>query len=252
MLRDVTLGTYYDKEGLLHSLDARVKLLFLLIFIFSLFYFSSFVTLFFSFCIISILLYLSRVPLSYLFRGQKKLIIFLFLVSIIIYFTEEDGLRRAIFSFSRMILTLLSSALLSATTRPSDIARGIEKTFGRGIFYKAMHNFSTIIMIAFRFIPLLSEEAGKIMDSQASRGADFTSSSPLKRAKATLPILVPLFCNAYHRADELALAMDSRGFGEGRTTKFYELKLKKRDYIFLLLIFFYFVTSFILEKKLWL
>lgn len=252
MLRDVTLGKYYNKEGIIHSLDGRVKLLFLLLFIFSLFFFSSFTVLLFSFCFISILVFLSRIPLSYLFKGQKKLIIFLFLVSVVIYFTEDDGLRRAIFSFSRMILTLLSSALLSATTRPSDIARGIEKTFARGIFYKAMHTFSTIIMIAFRFIPLLSEEAGKIMDSQASRGADFTSSSPLKRAKATLPILVPLFCNAYHRADELALAMDSRGFGEGKTTKLYELKFEKRDYIFLFIIFFYFVTSFILEKKLWL
>lgn len=252
MLRDVTLGKYYNKDGVIHHLDGRVKLLFLLLFIFSLFYFSSFSTLFFSFCFISILVVLSRVPFSYLFKGQKKLIIFLFIVSVIIYFTEDDGLRRAIFSFSRMLLTLLSSALLSATTRPSDIARGIEKTFGHGIFYKPIHIFSTIIMIAFRFIPLLSEEAGKIMDSQASRGADFTSSSPLKRAKATLPILIPLFCNAYHRADELALAMDSRGFGEGKTTKLYELKLEKRDYVFLFLLSLYFVTSFVLERKLWL
>jgi energy-coupling factor transport system permease protein len=144
---------------------------------------------------------------------------------------HEGGLFRGLFLASRILLLVSTAALLTATTAPVELADGIEDLLSplERLHFPA-HELAMMITIALRFIPTLYEEAQKITRAQAARGADFAEGGPIRRARAMLPVLVPLTIGAFRRADELAEAMESRGYrgGEGRT-RYRELRFRARD-----------------------
>ena len=245
MLKDITLGQYYPVASPLHRLDPRVKLMGTLVFLISLFVADAWpcyllATLFLGACI-----RVSRVPLGFILRGLKT-VIFLLLFSVafnlfltpgetlvqvwIIRITRE-GLLQAGYMAVRLIYLIMGSSLMTFTTTPNSLTDGLEKGLGfLKVFRVPVHEIAMTMSIALRFIPLLTEEADKIMKAQMARGADFESGSLLQRIKALIPLLVPLFISAFRRASDLAMAMEARCYrgGEGRT-KLYPLQYQKRD-----------------------
>lgn len=245
---DISLGRLWKGENPLSQFDSRSKMAFLLVYIASLFYFSALSTLLFSALVLFAVILISRIPLSYITKGLlKPLILFLFFALLILLF-EENGLRRSLFMLTRLTLTVLSSTMLTLTTRPLEIAKGIEKSFGKGKLKKPVRILATIIMIAFRFLPILVDEANRIADAQKSRGCSFEEKGIVKKCRAYLPLLVPLFVSAFRRADALALAMDARGYSTGGATSLNPVRYGRRDVILYVLIVIYALICFSLEK----
>jgi len=250
MLKDITLGQYYPVDSVLHRLDPRTKLAGTLVFLVSLFvtgsiYGYALATVFLAFCIL-----LCRVPFRFLTRGLKAILILLVIsVSFNIFLTDGtvifqigplkatwEGLKLAAFMAVRLIYLVVGSSLLTLTTTPNHLTDGLERSLG---FLKKIkvpvHEISMMMSIALRFIPILVEEADKIMKAQTARGADFETGSLLERGKALMPVLVPLFVSAFRRADELAIAMESRCYHGGRgRTRMNVLVMQQRDYLGLL------------------
>ncbi len=245
MLKDITLGQYYPVASPVHRLDPRVKLMGTLIFLISLFVADAWpcyllATLFLGGCI-----GLSRVPLGYILRGLKT-VIFLLLFSVVfnifltpgqvlvqvwIFRITREGLVQGAYMAVRLIYLIMGSSLMTFTTTPNSLTDGLEKGLGfLRVFRVPVHELAMTMSIALRFIPLLTEEADKIMKAQMARGADFESGSLVQRAKALIPLLVPLFISAFRRATDLAMAMESRCYrgGAGRT-KMYPLRYQGRD-----------------------
>ena len=250
-MTEISLGRYWKGENPLSLLDSRTKLFSLILYIVTLFYFSSLVTLAFSAVFLIFVIAVSRIPIRYMTKGLLKPFILFLLFALLIVLFEENGFRRAFFMVSRLVLTVLSSSLLTLTTRPKDIAGGIEKALGKGILKKSVHTLATIIMIAFRFLPLLVDEAGRIADAQKSRGCSFEDKTIVGKCRASLPLLVPLFVSAFHRADELALAFDARGYSEKGGTRLYPMRYTAKDAWGYIMIILYAVLCLVLEKFLY-
>ncbi len=252
MLREMTLGQYYQAESRLHRLDPRVKLVGTLVFIISLFISQKIacyaVATIFLICMIR----LSKVPFSYMVRGMKA-IVFIMLITVIfnlfltpgetfahfwIFNITKEGLKNAIYTAIRLAYLILGSTLMTLTTTPNDLTDGLERGLGfMRVFKLPVHEIAMMMSIALRFIPILLEETDKIMKAQQARGADFESGGLIKRARAMVPLLVPLFVSAFRRANDLALAMEARCYhgGDGRT-KMKPLSYKacdKRAYVIL-------------------
>ena len=236
MIRDITIGQYYPA-------DSRVKLAGTIIFIVSLFLFSSFTGYIVVALFLGTVIKLSKVPFKFIVKGLRAVFILLmFTVVFNMFLTPgkelvhffgitEEGLRVAVFMGIRLILLIIGSSLLTLTTSPNQLTDGMEK--GLSVFKKIglpVHEIAMMMSIALRFIPILLEETDKIMKAQSARGADFETGGFIKKAKALIPILVPLFVSAFRRAIDLAMAMEARCYhgGEGRT-KMKPLKYKKRD-----------------------
>ena len=246
MIRDITIGQYYPADSVIHKLDPRVKLAGTIIFIVSLFLFSSFTGYIVVALFLGTVIKLSKVPFKFIVKGLKAIFILLmFTVVFNMFLTPgkelvhffgnvritEEGLRVAVFMGIRLILLIIGSSLLTLTTSPNQLTDGMEK--GLSVFKKVgfpVHEIDMMMSIALRFIPILLEETDKIMKAQSARGADFETGGFIKKAKALIPILVPLFVSAFRRAIDLAMAMEARCYhgGEGRT-KMKPLKYKKRD-----------------------
>lgn len=251
MISDISLGRYWKGENPLSSLDSRTKLFSLILYIITLFYFSGITTLFFSFLFLFSVIKVSRIPLKYITRGLlRPFLLFLFFAFLIAFF-EENGIRRAFFTMSRLVLTVLSSSMLTLTTRPKDIAGGIEKAFGTGLLKRPVHIFATVIMIAFRFLPLLQDEAERIVDAQKSRGCSFEEKTISGKCRQAIPLLVPLFVSAFHRADELALAFDARLYSEEGSTRLYPIRYTAKDKWGYLIVLLYAALCFVIEKLLY-
>jgi len=235
MLKNITLGQYFPGESFIHRLDPRTKLLATVALIAIVFVargFSGFLLIaaFVLFCAVS-----TGIHLKFLFRGLKPLmfiIIFTFvlnlffqtggneLVHIGFLRITDNGLRTASFMAVRLILLVVCSQLLTLTTSPISLTDGLETLFRPlQVIHFPAHEIAMMMSIALRFIPTLMDEADKIMKAQKARGANFETGSILARAKAMVPLLVPLFVGAFRRAEELALAMDARCYrgGAGRT-----------------------------------
>jgi len=235
MLKNITLGQYFPGESFIHRLDPRTKLLATIALIAIVFVargFSGFLLIaaFVLFCAVS-----TGIHLKFLFRGLKPLmfiIIFTFvlnlffqtggneLVHIGFLRITDNGLRTASFMAVRLILLVVCSQLLTLTTSPISLTDGLETLFRPlQVIHFPAHEIAMMMSIALRFIPTLMDEADKIMKAQKARGANFETGSILARAKAMVPLLVPLFVGAFRRAEELALAMDARCYrgGAGRT-----------------------------------
>ena len=248
MFKNVTLGQYFPGESFVHRLDPRTKLLATIALIAVVFVSSGFA----GFIVIAAFVLLTAmstgVHLKFLFKGLKPIffiILFTFILNLFFQQTGEvlvefwiikittGGLRMAGFMAARLILLVVASQLLTLTTSPISLTDGLEslmRPFTK-IGFPA-HEIAMMMSIALRFIPTLMDEADKIMKAQKARGADFENGNILKRAKAMIPLLVPLFVGAFRRADELALAMDARCYrgGEGRT-RMNQLKYSHRDAI---------------------
>lgn len=245
MIRDITIGQYYPADSVLHKLDPRVKLFATLIYIITIFLAKTV----WQYALITLVVYivikLSKVPFRFMMKGIKPImfvIIFAFLMNI--FFTRgtpifsvwrisiaREGIELAFLMATRLILLIVGTSLLTLTSSPIRLTDGLEQSFGplKKLGFPA-HELAMMMTIALRFIPTLLEETDKIMKAQQARGADFESGNIFKRAKSLIPLLVPLFIAAFKRADELANAMEARGYrgGEGRT-KLNPLVYKKRD-----------------------
>ena len=214
MLKDINLGRYFDSSSFLHLLDSRTKLVFLLFYIVCVFLADTVVQCAVVLLVLVALIALSRVSLSFMLRGLRTPLIVLLAVDILNILLLDDGLHFSILLSLRMIEVVLASNLLTLTTRPREIADGLEKGLGwLKVFRFPVHDFATMVAIAFRFVPILTQEARDLMDAQKMRGADFSHGNIVRRARALGPLTVTVFASAFRRADELSLAMDSRLYG---------------------------------------
>lgn len=241
MFREMTLGQYYQTESRLHRLDPRVKLMGTLIFIISLFIMPKVASYVIATVFLICLIKLSRVPFGYMIRGMKTIALIMMITVVFNLFLTpgeplirflsltitREGLRNALFTAVRLTYLILGSTLMTLTTTPNDLTDGLEKGLGfMKLFKLPVHEIAMMMSIALRFIPILLEETDKIMKAQQARGADFESGGLIKRSRALVPLLVPLFVSAFRRANDLALAMEARCYqgGEGRT------KMKPLEY----------------------
>ena len=264
MLRDITIGQYYPADSVIHKLDPRTKLMATMIYILSLFIFRSLA----GFAAVTLGLFLvillSKVPIGYLVKGLKAIVVILLITVIFNLFLTpgetiwsfwklritEEGLRNAAFMTVRLIYLILGSSILTLTTTPNQLTDGLEKSLRPlNKIRVPVHEIAMMMSIALRFIPILIEETDKIMKAQLARGADFESGNLVKKAKAMVPLLVPLFISAFRRANDLALAMEARCYhgGEGRT-KMKPLKYKGVDGVAYLLIAAYFAAVILLRR----
>ena len=255
MIREITIGQYYPADSVIHRLDPRVKIVATLIFIISLFMFDSFIGYAIVVAFLAMCILLSKVPFSYMVKGLKAIFMILMLTVVInmlmtpgepmVSFYKltitKEGFRQAIFMALRLILLIIGSSVMTLTTTPNNLTDAMESLLKPLKRFKApVHEIAMMMSIALSFIPILIEETDKIMKAQMARGADFENGNIIKRAKAMVPILVPLFVSAFRRANELAMAMEARCYhgSEGRT-KMKPLKYAKRDKIAYLCMFAY-------------
>ena len=261
MLKDITIGQYFPGDTFVHKLDPRIKILIIIMFITSLFFIDSFFPYIFILGFILFSIKISDIPLKFVLKGLKPLVLIISITFIInVFFTKgevlfkigplsitKEGLSQAVFMALRLIFLITGTSLLTLTTSPISLTDGIEKLLSpfKKIGLPA-HELAMMMTIALRFIPTLLEETDKIMKAQMARGADFESGNVINRAKNLVPLLVPLFINAFRRADELAIAMEARCYrgGENRT-RLNELKLNKQDILAISImgIFFGFIVS---------
>ena len=253
MLKDITLGQYFPGNSLLHKLDPRMKLLLAIFYIVLIFCAKSAPAYALIFLFTVLLIAVSGISFGVVLRSLKPLLIVLIFTTLINVFWSNgttvlwhlgpfaitrEGIIRAITMALRIILLMAStSVILMYTTSPISLTDGIERLLSPlAKLHVPVHTFAMMMTIALRFIPTLIEETEKIMNAQKSRGADFSSGSLTKRAKALIPLLVPLFISSFKRADELATAMECRCYrGDKNRTKLVKLEYKARDFIWLLL-----------------
>ena len=236
MLKDITLGQYFPGKSPVHLLDPRTKLIMLVVYIVALFLASGWVSYTLMFVFLALVIKISTIPVKSIVRGMKPLVMILVFTGILnLFFTVgegeplvdfwiitiyAEGLERAFFMTIRILMLISGTFLLTYTTSPIALTDGLEALMKPLNAIKVpVHELSMMMCIALRFIPTLIEETDKIMSAQKARGADFETGSIVDRAKALIPILVPLFIGAFRRADELATAMECRCYhgGEGRT-----------------------------------
>ena len=235
MLKDITLGQFFPGKSIIHRMDPRTKLVFLVVYIVALFMAVSWISYGVMFVFLSSAIALSRVRLKAFIKGLKPLIFILVFTAVLnVFFTTEgtvllsfwkitittDGLIRAFFMLMRILMLVTGTFLLTYTTSPIALTDGLESLLSPLKKIRLpIHELSMMMCIALRFIPTLIEETDKIMSAQKARGVDFETGNLMKRVRALIPILVPLFISAFRRADELATAMECRCYhgGDGRT-----------------------------------
>ena len=247
MLKDITLGQYFPGNSVIHHLDPRTKLIMLVVYIVALFMAVSWVSYGLMLAFLLVVVKISTIPPKSIVRGMKPLVLILVFTGVLnLFFTEgehvlveflgitiyQESLSRAIFMVVRILMLISGTFLLTYTTSPISLTDGLESLMAPLKKIKVpVHELSMMMCIALRFIPTLIEETDKIMSAQKARGADFESGTLIEKAKALVPILVPLFISAFRRADELATAMECRCYqgGEGRT-KMKLLRYRRWDY----------------------
>ena len=236
MLKDITLGQYFPGKSPIHLLDPRTKLILLVVYIVALFSATSWISYGLMLVSLLVVIKISTIPPKSIVKGMKPLVMILVFTGVLnIFFTTGEGeplvdfwiftiyvegLIRALFMVTRILLLISCTFLLTYTTSPIALTDGLESLMKPLKYIKVpVHELSMMMCIALRFIPTLIEETDKIMNAQKARGADFETGSIMQRAKALIPILVPLFISAFRRADELATAMECRCYqgGSGRT-----------------------------------
>ncbi len=245
MLRDITLGQYYQTDSVIHRLDPRVKLVATFVFIISLFLVDNFTGYLIAAAFLACMVKISNVPFRFMVKGMKS-IVFLLLIAVIfnLFLTPgepfisvwkltvtKEGLKLAAMMAVRLVFLIIGSSLMTLTTTPNNLTDGMEKLMSPlKRLHVPVHEIAMMMSIALRFIPILLEETDKIMKAQIARGADFESGNLIKKARSLVPLLVPLFISAFRRANDLAMAMEARCYrgGEHRT-KMKPLIYHKRD-----------------------
>ncbi len=262
MLKDITLGQYFPGDTVAHRLDPRTKLLLVVVYIVGLFNSVGWISYAFTITVTALCMAVSRIKPKSALKGLKPLIIIIILTAVLnIFYTDGtpviegwiitwEGIERAVMMSLRIILLIVGTFMLTYTTSPIALTDGLEMMLNPLKKIKIpVHEMSMMMSMALRFIPTLIEETDKIMSAQKARGADFDSGNIFQRAKALLPILVPLFVSAFRRADELAVAMESRCYhgGEGRT-RLKQLKMHACDAWALVLGCVFLAAIFVMKK----
>lgn len=248
MMKDITFGQYYPANSFIHKMDSRIKILLAILFIVGIFFVKSFVGFAFVGVILVVIILISRVRIRSVLKSLKAIWILVLITSIlnILFYREGTALvnwwiikitdKGLIFSAMlalRLIFLVTGTSLLTLTTTPVALTDGIESLLSPLKLIKfPVHELALIMSITLRFIPTLAEETDRIMSAQKARGADFESGNLFKRAKAMIPILIPLLVGAFRRAEELAYAMEARCYmGAKGRTKMKKLKLGYRDLV---------------------
>jgi energy-coupling factor transport system permease protein len=252
MLKDITLGQFFPGKSVVHKLDPRTKLVGVLIYIIVLFMIKSYWGYVLMGAFLAAVIVISKIPFKMVVKSIKPILLIIVLTAILnIFYTSGDvvniaghalqwgwfkitwqGLTMAAFMVVRLVFLLVGTSMLTYTTSPIMLTDAIENLLRPLKKFKLpVHELAMMMTIALRFIPLLIEETDKIMSAQKARGADFETGSLMQRAKALIPILVPLFISAFRRSDELAVAMECRCYhGDDHRTRLKQLKMSGRDY----------------------
>ena len=247
MLKDITLGQYFPGDTIAHRLDPRTKILLVVLYIVALFCANSLLAYGILALVLAVCVRVSHVGLKSLVRGLKPVVFIIVFTGVLnLFFTPGDhtlvewgflrvtaeGARNALFMVLRIMLLIMGTFLMTYTTSPISLTDGLERLLNwMKKLHVPVHELAMIMSIALRFIPTLIEETDKIMSAQKARGADFESGGIIQKAKALIPILVPLFISAFRRADELAVAMECRCYhGDEGRTKLHVLQYEGRDY----------------------
>ena len=264
MLKDITLGQFFPGDTVAHKLDPRTKILLVMLYIIALFCANSVLTYALMALVLAVCVRISRVGIRALVRGLKPVLFILIFTCVLnLLFTPGDhylvewgilhiskeGIRNAVFMVLRIMLLIMGTFLMTYTTSPIALTDGLERLLNwMKRFHVPVHEVAMMMSIALGFIPTLIEETDKIMSAQKARGADFDSGGLVQKAKALIPILVPLFISAFRRADELATAMECRCYhgGEGRT-RLHVLRYQRRDY--LALVFGVLITAWVIVLR---
>lgn len=245
-MRDVAFGQYYPAESPVHRCDPRTKLLFLIVYIAAVFTAKNFYGLGACAAVFLFVALLSRVPLKSVLRSVKAIVFILLFTAVLNLFfysgetvlwswkfvkITKEGIFYTVFLASRLFLLVVGSAILTLTTTPVSLTDGIESLlYPLKLIRFPVHELALIMSIALRFIPILTDETGRIMNAQKARGADFETGGLVKRIKAVVPVLIPLLISAFRRADELGDAMDARCYSGSKVrTKYKKLTFALRD-----------------------
>ena len=247
MLKDITLGPYFPGNSVSHRLDPRLKVLMVVAYIVALFCAQGLWAYLFCFLMLALCIGLSRIQLKMMMKGLKPVLFIITFTAVLnmfytpgvvlwkwwIFTLTREGIFNALYMVTRIVMLIMCTALLTYTTSPIALTDALERLLGPLKKLRVpVHEFTMMMTIALRFIPTLIEETDKIMSAQKARGADFDSGNLVARARALVPVLVPLFVSAFRRADELATAMECRLYhgGEGRT-RLRELHLQRLDWL---------------------
>lgn len=263
MIRDMTIGQFYNTDSMIHRLDPRVKITFAFVYVITLFFDRNPFLYLSAFLALAGYIKLSKVPLKFIVKGLKALGMIILFTVIVNLFTvngikvlfewkfiriTQNGFHSAVYLGLRLVLMIIGSSMMTYTTTPNALTDGLEKMFG---WLKKLnvpvHEFAMIMSIALRFVPILVEELDKIMKAQLARGMDFKEGNLFVRLKKLMPVIIPLFVSAVRRSHELALAMDARCYhgGEGRT-RMKPLIYQQRDYIGYVFVMFYLLIMVVL------
>lgn len=257
MIRDITIGQFFPGNSILHKLDPRLKIVITLMMIISLFVCNNIISLCFLFLLSLISIMISQISFKVILKGLRTIILIIVFTSVLQIFYNKDGIVlfkpfpnidfcitssgviNALFITVRIIALIFYSSLLTYTTSPTMLTDAIERLLSPLKIIKInVHSVSMMMTIALRFIPTLIEEINIIMSAQKSRGAELETGSLAKRAKALVPIFIPLFVSSFRRAYELAYAMECRCYnGNNGRTRMKIMKMSLKDYVTLILIF---------------
>lgn len=265
MIRDITLGQYYPANSKIHRLDPRVKVVCTILYLISLFVVNNLLGYLLAALFLAAIIRISKVPVKFIVKGLKPVMILLLitvgfnlflttgdrlLIQVWIFKVYDAGLRIAIFMAIRLVLLIMGSTIMTLTTTPNQLTDGLEKLMSPlNKLHVHVHEIAMMMSIALRFIPILLEETDKIMKAQTARGADLESGNLIQKVKAMIPILVPLFVSAFRRANDLAMAMESRCYrgGDGRT-RMKPLKYEGRDYAAYGIMIVYLIAAVIIGR----
>lgn len=264
MIRDITLGQYYQTDSVVHRLDPRVKLIATLLFICSLFVVNQAAGYIVAVVFLALAIRLSHVPFRFMVRGMRAILFLLILTfGFNLFLTPgeavfrvwkltvtREGITMAVKMAVRLSLLIVGSSVMTLTTTPNNLTDGMEKLLKPLQKLRVpVHEIAMMMSIALRFIPILLEETDKIMKAQTARGASFDEGNLLQRAKNMVPLLVPLFISAFRRANDLAMAMEARCYrgGDGRT-KMKPLHYEKRDYLTYVVLLAYFALCIVIGR----
>ena len=247
-MNNVVFGQYYPTSSVVHRLDARIKLLAVILYIVTVFFITDYAMYAAMFLFIIVIALVAKIPLRVLLRTVRTIVFLVLITSVInLFFTTgevllvhwkfikiyKEGVEHAIKLALRLILLMLFPSLLTLTTTPMELTDALESLMKPLKLIKVpVHAIALIMSIALRMIPILMEETNKIMLAQKARGASFDTGGAFKKAKAMIPVLVPLFVGAFRRADELALAMDARCYSSvAKRTKYKVMHLSVKDFV---------------------
>lgn len=259
MFKDVAFGQYYPADSVIHRLDARVKMLLTLLFVIAIFFIKSYFGFMLTTVFLIAVILLAKLPMMSVLKSVKGVMFIILFTAILnlflikkgevlvswkIFTITKDGVHTTIKMVLRLVLLISGASLLSLTTTPVALADGVESLISPLKIIKVpVRDIAMIMSIALRFIPTLFEETNKIISAQKARGASFDTGGLFARAKALLPVLIPLFVNSFRRADELAFAMDVRCYNATeKRTKMKKAKIGVADVAALILTCAFFVT----------